>query len=943
MKIIIFMLHMSCYVPGSSKSISESLFSAVNINVDERPKGLYVYSRRLLDDPVYSVDNLFIAPTTQRKNSLQSNLISHEPSLMPSDAPSMSPSDIPSSTPSAEKLPSYSPASKIPYLSNPIIIPSMLPSTLPSEDPLSSESHPPSWYHSDEPTFMPSLPPSSIPSFAPTLECHDKASYRSPLNHFECHNHAETDCLNWRFLGLNVDQVLDLVESCPITCRIDCGSLQRFNISISFIVSNVASFLAPTAVSTLEAISNEVLTNLVNRQHPASRFFLQHVELLSQNISTRRLLRDSQINQGSKSTVNLMVSLVFRGYAIKLNSKTVEDYLLNGIVSTTLVRSLQRSGESAFLDVKISSNNDNGNLPQYTQSKDEGKGRTVVAMSTILSLLFVLCAIGLSLHFIRRQVGELKKTVSIYEAASDVVSPAVSVRSSLAQVFSFDSIRRALSSPKSNDSVTIEAKSSSQSASIKSQISTSSENEGEHPFRRFIPPMIVYDNVDEASFPSEVGGQCVHGIKDIFPAKRIVASPSIVACLKAGNGYINETYAYAPVHRDTYLFDSCSSDEAATALSFYCNSADGGKLMERFSVIEKADSVGSAPCKLTRDEELKTCEESASTTMRRCTSESEIGLLLSSRTPHDERRKHSCFLESDRASTSMNCHRSMSSGMEKAKIEKETFMGGIEPSGSRFIKQILTMTPKRKTQRSTSLADSVPYSILSSTPKRGKLNHHPLTQEPDVSRNIRKLEQRETGKHMFYQIPRCGKLGLTIICDDDDGPLVQQVKDYSPLLGKVVPNDRIISIDGVGTLGATLDDVTSLLTRKPGWAQTNTVDVMFFRPNPAESSSDNDCEKEARRLSMSKIVPVVSGYNRGNNTLSVDARSVVYHPEFDHHSHRRIDTEGVLQAFPAPLTHCPPTQHLANELFDIISLRSSEASSMFGDESTNITPTDDAD
>ena len=70
------------------------------------------------------------------------------------------------------------------------------------------------------------------------------------------------------------------------------------------------------------------------------------------------------------------------------------------------------------------------------------------------------------------------------------------------------------------------------------------------------------------------------------------------------------------------------------------------------------------------------------------------------------------------------------------------------------------------------------------------------------------------GVQLVFQAPRKGKLGLVIQCLDNSGPIVTQVKDYSPLLGQVLPGDRIIDIDGMSTSGMSLRDVTGLMGGK---------------------------------------------------------------------------------------------------------------------------------
>ena len=54
-----------------------------------------------------------------------------------------------------------------------------------------------------------------------------------------------TDCFQWRVLGLKPEEVEELINNCPITCGIECGSLFNFDVAFSFRLVNVDNFLAP--------------------------------------------------------------------------------------------------------------------------------------------------------------------------------------------------------------------------------------------------------------------------------------------------------------------------------------------------------------------------------------------------------------------------------------------------------------------------------------------------------------------------------------------------------------------------------------------------------------------------------------------------------------------------------------------------------------------------
>lgn len=130
-----------------------------------------------------------------------------EPTAASTAAPTATP--LPSATPSSE--PSVEPSGA------PSSVPSTSPTMFPTVTPMPTEKP------SSTPTDQPSASPSELPSASPSLSCHDVASYRSPINNFTCEDHANTDCTKWRHLGLNDTHLQELVENCPIACKVPCG------------------------------------------------------------------------------------------------------------------------------------------------------------------------------------------------------------------------------------------------------------------------------------------------------------------------------------------------------------------------------------------------------------------------------------------------------------------------------------------------------------------------------------------------------------------------------------------------------------------------------------------------------------------------------------------------------------------------------------------------
>lgn len=75
-----------------------------------------------------------------------------------------------------------------------------------------------------------------------------------------------------------------------------------------------------------------------------------------------------------------------------------------------------------------------------------------------------------------------------------------------------------------------------------------------------------------------------------------------------------------------------------------------------------------------------------------------------------------------------------------------------------------------------------------------------------------------------FRAPRIGKLGLLINSTPHTGPMVEQVKDYSTLFGRIRAGDKIVEVDGMETSRMTIKEVTKRLNGKYG-IRTHTGEV----------------------------------------------------------------------------------------------------------------------
>ncbi|CAJ1955701.1 unnamed protein product [Cylindrotheca closterium] len=342
-----------------------------------------------------------------------------KPSIQESERPSASllPSAVPSSTltqyPSAEhsdgpsQMPSIRPSttvtpSGIPTASGfPTLDPSRPPSDMPSLTPSTSgPSSSPSTIPSSQPSYIPSLEPSqspsTIPSSSPTLTCHDKADYRSPINGLTCLDHTGTECYQWRNIGLNTSALGDLINNCPETCNIPCGSFLDFSIPVSYQLTGLPGLLDDLSKLSLEQVSSDYIIAYLS-DASEEIFELDTVELKSQSFATHeRLLRRSlqAIHQQAKATSQrvirkeiVVVTVVFDGFSIGLDYETISEILVSGIQSTGFALALQES-DPFFKKAVISSAVDTKDTTIHEPVDEEREGPS--SATVLVSILGVI-------------------------------------------------------------------------------------------------------------------------------------------------------------------------------------------------------------------------------------------------------------------------------------------------------------------------------------------------------------------------------------------------------------------------------------------------------------------------------------------------------------------------------------------------------------------------
>lgn len=692
---------------------------------------------------------------------------------------------------------------------------------------------------------------------------------------------------------MNPDQVEELIESCPVSCRVDCGLLNRFQINITFIIANVPNFFSPETVRILDETSVDYLTKYVQDEKIGSdnNYFLYQAELLSQQIVQRIVYIRSK--EKEDAFVDLNVTFAYRGMAINISDDTIQPWLEDGIYSEKFTKELQESGDPALENAQVHevhSYNDSYNTEQKeTAGGSMSKGAIT---ATILGVSIFLATFGVCFY---HNLNGRYKGIQIKEAASPL-SPAESVRSPLGSVFSFDSIgmvaslARMVSSPRGSESDTIEGSSSSQEGPESDsqdeetplpsgQSAESDESEEEiHPFTGLIPPMIIVDNIDgeeatQSREENEEGGNN-HGTKNVVPSRHVEASSEFVAALN------DHTKPFDPTEYSGLLN---SPLDAMSRIAF--QDSNYLSMFRVFSSEEDEDvSASSTPLmssvadekegQLSSPEHRRTLSDSAA-------KEQPIDLMavppmmdivppppppeiISPPPPgirqgsvKSRRILHSGSspsLRSDSAgrlssfSVSPNSDRGKTSP-EFGIIKKSPDVGMLRkcfvPDGQeeatkdtatpKFLASLFARSPA-KTPRKSCSDISTPVAVQTIPSPGGQFTDHSRQNSRSSFSSTQERESNEeVGKQFVFHAPRKGKLGL-VIGINSNCPTVMQVKDYSPLLGQVLPLDRILSIDGVKTTRMSLPEVTNLLN-KPTTRRSSPIKIVLLRlPNPSEEN-----------------------------------------------------------------------------------------------------------
>ena len=167
-------------------------------------------------------------------------------------------------------------------------------------------------------------------------------------------------------------------------------------------------------------------------------------------------------------------------------------------------------------------------------------------------------------------------------------------------------------------------------------------------------------------------------------------------------------------------------------------------------------------------------------------------------------------------------------------------------------------------------------------PKKGELKRNASSgaasdYSEDDRATVNSLASNQDSNDSFvrykFEAPRKGQLGLVIEASTKTGPVVQAIKDYSPLFGLVERGDHIVEVDGKKTSQRTLAEITKLLAVRPGRKSSN-LRIVVAR------------SKKTHKNPRLPLVNHVRGNSYGSSSIGSSSPKP---PSFDH---RRINSHG---------------------------------------------------
>lgn len=409
---------------------------------------------------------------------------------------------------------------------------------------------------------------------------------------------SKANTQSWQIVLLGC---LVICSSC-LTTRLSYNStMTRFDIDMEYQVSRVPGLLDAATVDDLNTLTQDYLSDFMRIREPNRTFFIDHVELLSQKVLSREGNRNLA---EAEKTANLWVTVAVRGLAFSVSSDETTEGLIEGVDSLGYSNAIQNYGnvylEDAYAFSAAAKAADS--VPAiFNEVPDEGNGSSA-AIVVVVVVLFGLGAFCASAWVFKKRAPHGLRCCQPHDTRKieerDLRSPeSVNVASAVGSMFSFDEttatngtngLMRYISSysrSKESTSPGSSQQSMSQSGfdedspdeelglltpqragegSINEEESSSEEEEEEepHPLEGIIPPMVVYDHIDDEEQtdlePKTKKLRLAKG-PSVVPARRVEASSSFVAVLgqrqkPSATHDLEEYFRYV----DLYCALSCS-------------------------------------------------------------------------------------------------------------------------------------------------------------------------------------------------------------------------------------------------------------------------------------------------------------------------------------------------------------------------------------------------
>lgn len=336
-----------------------------------------------------------------------------------------------------------------------------------------------------------------------------------------------------------------------------------FDSEISYHLADVPGLLDANTVNELNSISKTYLSSFVRSHEPGSTFEIDNVELKSQAIKSNATDEgQKRTSSSSGKPVTLRITMAFRGYAVHLSENNVTKHLVAGVDSSGYTAAIQ-SSDSPYLSNSyvLAAEEKKETDTLRIQDEPNNGGSSSAAIIVLLVVFISLATFAFGAIFFRKKNGRRKLACPVRfrqrkMLEHDIQSPeSQNVASQVGSMFSFDDtatagtnglMRYITSFSRSKDSTspstadqsplgTGERDNPSPDEEIgKITVEFEQEEEEHHPLSGIIPPMIVFDHIDDDE-NDQLDLTTPTNMKkrnpNVVPSRHIEATSSFIAAL----------------------------------------------------------------------------------------------------------------------------------------------------------------------------------------------------------------------------------------------------------------------------------------------------------------------------------------------------------------------------------------------------------------------------